>query len=208
MGNFFSKKTTRQLQIEAEIEAVYKKMAKTTGATVGDIREWHYVFRSQYPRGITEAQFIAENMECHGGSQYLWAHIFASLDEKQEGVLGFSQFVTLLHRRKTNPVERRMKDAFKFFDKDFDTTLSEGELQTGFIDLYSMPETRALLKRSEELGVLTNMEATDPGFRAKAMLARFDFDNDGCLNEHEFVESCKSDQMVQEALSTKRSISE
>ena len=206
MGALFSKKTTRQKQLSSELEATYRKLHKQTGTSPSDLKEWHYVFKKQYPRGISQAQFIRENMEAHGGEEELWATVFQGLDTHNEGSIGFVQYITHLHRKRTAPVERKLKEIFRALDRDGDGLVTEEELASSLAIYYKMIETKRMLAAGYVAEHLSETEAEDPSFRAKTIIARFDYDADGALNENEFVDAARSDQIVTEALAVMRDL--
>ncbi len=140
---------------------VLKRMHHRTGISMGDLREMHFVFRQDYPTGrVSLEEFIAENIEAHGGSEAFWERVFRFIDSEtgeQMQPLSFEQIVTTIMakqagmRSNAQPTEKSLKQLFRFVDIAGDGAVDEDELTVIITWCWELNETKEMRVNPEVL---------------------------------------------------------
>ena len=107
--------------------------------------------------------------------------------------LTFANVMLLTRNSQYSATERKLKDAFNFFDVDRDGLITLDDLTVSFTWLFSL----ACVRRTK---IYRNLPADHkvPSRRARHMLEVFDRDRDGVMTQDEFIESCRMDNTLLE----------
>jgi len=99
-------------------------------------------------------------------------HIFRMYDTNQDGNIDFTEFILMLHIMKEGSPEQNLRQIFKIFDINSDGGIS-------------MKELRKILKDFRDL-----MESEGEEALARTAFDEMDADQDGKIDEEEFVNAC------------------
>ena len=176
MGNFKTKKRLSKKDLtfcktntrfdEPSIKALYK------------------TFRRDCPSGkFTQADMVdMYKMFFPDGNAYKFAnHVLRILDQDQNGVIEFKEFIVALDIMGAGTVNEKFRYAFRMYDINGDGAIDQGEMNQVLKTLYDLMGKY----RFESNGALEE--------RTKAFFAEVDKDGDGYLTVDEFLRGCLKD---------------
>lgn len=169
-----------------------KELMKDTGFTKKELRYWYNGFMEDCPNGkLTEADFIQVYQDfcpTKGNPAKFAKEMFRMFDSGGDGTLEFEEFIKAMKMITTSDSDKKLQWVFKLYDLDGDNVVTQEEMIKimGAID--------------EMLGISTLDGHKSAEERTRALFAEIDIDNDGTLNENEFISAAKKDPTILEFL--------
>lgn len=136
---------------------------------------------------MDQKSFINENIYVHGGDPDLWLYLFRVLDKDGSGKVDFIEFINALNIGIKGSVDDKLKWAFSIYDIDNNGYIEEKEMEK-------------LLSGILKMGSSEDSE-DEIHLRSRTIFERMDIDGDGQLTMEEFVNGCKQDPKIFNAMS-------
>ena len=157
-----------------------RSLQEASGKSEEEIREFFAKFLEDYPDGKIQAggfKHIMENILPNKSHDKLEQHVFKVYDVNGDGVIDFTEFMTVFFIMSDGSPEEVLAKIFKMIDFD-----GSGEV--------SVVEVTRLVT-----AVFCLLEAEDPGLASQQFVAQSTFfecdDNgDGRVTQEEFIQSC------------------
>ena len=168
-------------------------LAKSGGIDVGEVQEDFEAFLLENPSGKMKPKdfrkILIKAVPKLNGSK-MEKHVFRMFDSDKDGLVDFTEFMTIFHIMAEGSPEEVLTRIFLLFDVNGD----------GFI---SKKEMCQLIKSMYGLLKLDNPNIAAQDVIAKTAFAEMDKNEDGKVTKEEFVMACMGQQEISEMLSLK-----
>jgi Ca2+-binding EF-hand superfamily protein len=149
------------------------------------IKEWHESFIITCPQGyLTRKTFVKMFKECHkyGKVDKLCNRLFDLFDGNHNGKIEFWEFMLIISLAGEIDFKKRLSLVFKLYDINQNGRIEKKELEiiiSYIYDFFGYDKTKE-----------------KPSKRAKEILLRLDKDQNGYLDENEFIDGCLRDPIM------------
>lgn len=124
--------------------------------------------------------------------QHFCDHVFRTLDLDGNGNLDFKEYVLAMDLLQADTPEEKLKWAFRICDVDKSGKIDRKEMAKAMKSIYAMVAT-------EDIATNHTTDELATAHAAKLFTA-IDVDNDGELDENEFIEGSQKDKVLMEKL--------
>ncbi|KAI3389654.1 hypothetical protein SNEBB_001368 [Seison nebaliae] len=165
-------------------------LAKNTGKSVSEVREWYIQFINENPGGfLTKKSFIKAYRDFYPSSKVdkVSALVFGAFDGDNSGKIDFTEFLTSIAMNTTGSSQEKLRFGFKIHDCNDD----------GFIDKKEMTKVvKAILDLSGE----SQKGSKSAKNRVEEIFKIMDADSNKKLNVQEFIRGVSSDKELESLL--------
>ncbi|XP_013412203.1 neuronal calcium sensor 1 [Lingula anatina] len=158
-----------------------------------ELESWYATFKKDCPGGkLTEEGFrkIYQQFFPYGDCTNFSAFVFKVFDENNDNQIDFKEFICALSVTSRGSLDEKLEWAFKLYDLDGDGFITRSEMLAIVDSIYSMVGSQAKLPEEENT----------PEKRVNRIFSAMDKNRDNLLTMEEFLEGCKNDPTIVQAL--------
>jgi len=155
-------------------------LKKNTRYDEQEIKEWYRGFKQDCPDGQLSKDKILEMYSMilpAGNAKVFVDQIFRIFDKDGNGSIDFKEFMMATDMTASGSPEEKLRWAFKMYDKDGSGTIEPSEMAEVITELFEM------CGQSKDEG----------NVRADRIFKKLDIDDNGELDENEFIRGCLDD---------------
>ncbi|CAF0716342.1 unnamed protein product, partial [Brachionus calyciflorus] len=187
MGNQGGKSKDPKVLGDAELTS----LLNNTSFTKEEILQWHEGFLKDCPKGRLNNKKFVEVYKVfypQGKADKFCNHVFKVFDTDGSGEIDFTEFLIAISVTAQGDARKKLKLAFKMYDVDKNGKVDGKEMEKIIEAIYDL------------LGEEIRKGENSPSERVKTIMRKLDRDNNGFLNEDEFVEGCLADNILRSLL--------
>jgi len=194
-GKRFKRKQPKQEKTRGLTAEDLEWLVENTSFSRENIIEWHKGFMEDCPDGNMDKEKMknmfntitaSDEEESQSGADAFLEQLFRIFDKNGDGSIDFKEFMVATDMTSRGDPEEKLRWAFRMYDKD----------GSGEIDLEEMEEIFRLMY---SLQGHSDEDATE---RADRIFKTLDINDDGTLEEDEFVKGCMEDEEMMELLNS------
>lgn len=177
-----------------QAKAVIEDLKVTTYFSERELTKWYKGFLKDCPSGkLGREGFhkIYKQFFPYGNPKKFSMFVFGVFDQNHDGFIEFSEFIKALSITSRGTMEEKLRWAFRLYDQDEDGYITKDEMLSIVQSIYVMVDRMANFPEDENT----------PEKRVEKIFFTMDKNEDGVLSVEEFVDGCKADPSVVQALS-------
>jgi len=175
-------------------KAVIEHLKETTYFSEKELTRWYKGFLKDCPSGkLGKEEFhkIYKQFFPYGNPENFSSFVFGVFDQNHDGCIEFDEFIKALSITSRGSMEEKLRWAFRLYDQDEDGYITKEEMLSIVQSIYVMVDRMANFPVDENT----------PEKRVEKIFSTMDKNSDGVLSVDEFINGCKADPSVIQALS-------